>query len=108
MAKFYHKNNINLGIGLGLLLPITTFYLLHGIYILMADSGLLQTNLSEAFRQRTIALLAIATDIFLVQYYRKNRLLGQSLRGVLIAMAILSIIWMIYFLPDMFAPHPKN
>ncbi len=102
MAKFYQKNNLQLGIGIGLLLPAILFYGLHGIYKLWAETGNLQTNISTGFRERTIALLAIAIDIIPMRYYQKNRYWIDSMRGVTIAMAGLSVLWMVYFIPDLF------
>ena len=102
MAKFYQKNNLQLGIGIGLLLPIIVFYGLHGIYQLLEQNGSLQTNISPGFRLRTIALFSIASDIIPMRFYQKNRHWIDSMRGVTIAMAGLAVIWMIYFLPGLF------
>jgi len=102
MTKFYQKNNLQLGIGIGLLLPIIFFFLLQGIYGLLEQNGALANSISVSFRERTIALLAIAIDVIPMRYYQKNRYWIDSLRGVTIAMGGLAIIWMIYFIPDMF------
>ena len=103
MAKFYQKNNLQLGIGIGLLLPFGLYYLLHGIYALLEQNGSLTNSISVVFRERTIALLAIAIDVIPMRYYQKNRYWIDSMRGVTIAMGALAFIWMIYFIPNMFA-----
>ncbi len=102
MAKFYQKNNLQLGIGVGLLLPILVYYLLHGLYALLEQNGTLVNSISVEFRERTIALLAIAVDVIPMRYYQKNRYWMDTMRGVTIAMGALAIIWMIYFVPGMF------
>lgn len=101
MAKFYQKNNLQLGIGIGLLLPFALFYLLQGLYSLLGDQTI--NSIGIDFRQRTIALLAIAIDVIPMRYYQKNRYWIDTMRGVTIAMAVLAVIWLIYFLPTMFA-----
>jgi len=102
MAKFYQKNNLQLGIGIGLLLPIAFYFLLHGIYALLEQNGGLANSISVEFRERTIALLAVASDVIPMRYYQKNRYWMDTMRGVTIAMGALAFIWMIYFIPDMF------
>ncbi len=102
MSKFYQKNNLQLGVGIGLLLPIIVFYSLHGIYALLEQNGSLANSISVEFRERTIALLAIAIDVIPMRYYQKNRYWIDSMRGVTIAMGALAFIWMIYFIPGLF------
>ncbi|HHB79102.1 MAG TPA: hypothetical protein ENK85_07705 [Saprospiraceae bacterium] len=102
MTKFYQKNNLQLGIGIGLLLPLLVYFLLHGIYAILEQNGHLANSISVEFRQRTIALLAIAIDVIPMRYYQKNRFWVDTMRGVTIAMAVLAFTWMIYFVPGIF------
>lgn len=102
MAKFYQKNNLQLGIGIGLMLPFLLYFILDGAYSVMEANGTIKNSIGAEFGQRTIALLAVAIDVIPMRYYQKNRYWVDTMRGVTIAMGGLAIIWLIYFLPNMF------
>ncbi len=100
MAKFYQKNNLQLGISIGLILPMVVYFTLTSLYTLLAQTGVVQNNLSSSFSERTIGLLAIAFNVIPMRYYQKHRMWGRTMQGVTISMALLAIIWMIFYLPS--------
>ncbi len=101
MAKFYQKNNLQLGIAISLILSMSVYFILTSLYALLAQKGMVHNNLSSSFSERTIGLLAIAVNVIPMRYYQKHRIWGRTMQGVTIAMALLSIIWMIFYLPGM-------
>ena len=103
MAKFYQKNNLQLGISIGLILPIIFYFIFMGIYMLLENNGILQHNLSDEFSERTIALLALAVDIVPMRYYQKKKFWVNTMRGVTIAMSGLAFVWMVYYIPGLFS-----
>ena len=102
MAKFYQRNNLQLGIAIGIILPLILYFFLQTVYTVLAQQGFLRNNLSTSFSERTIGLLAIASNIIPMRYYQKHRFMVNTMRGVTIAMAVLAIIWMIFYLPEIF------
>ncbi len=87
----FRKNNLNIGIGLGLLLPLAVFGALYGI-----------THLALIpLKVRTLALLSICANIFLTTQFRKNRA-NESVRGLVVATVGLSILWIFWFGQEIF------
>ncbi len=80
------RNNLNIGIGLGILLPLITFVILNGL-----------TNVANiSFKERTIALICICLNGLLMQFY-KNLRANESVRGLVLATVGLCAIWFIYY-----------
>lgn len=86
------KNDLYLGIGIGILVPILIFFCLYG--------GNEAFHLP--FKMRTIALIALFINTILVQRTGKTKMLKLS-RGIVIATFILCIVWSIWFLPELLA-----
>jgi hypothetical protein len=48
---------------------------------------------AEDFRTRTLALIAICANLFIMQFYRKSHYHHETTRGMLVASMILVGIW---------------
>jgi predicted tellurium resistance membrane protein TerC len=82
----FRKNNLNIGIGLGIIFPMLFFGIVLGI-----------TNLTSVnFKLRSVALIGLCSNMILMQIFRKNRS-NESIRGVVFATIGLAAIWFIYF-----------
>lgn len=93
----FQKNLVISGLVVGLLLPAALFAMLYQAFELLELRGLASgAGLSENFRVRTLALLAIAGNLLPMQAYRKRRF-ELSMRGVVIAVGLYAIAWVIYF-----------
>ena len=92
-----NQNKLITGIILGLAFPIITFLFLYNIFNLLELQGLASAKgLSPDFRRRTIAILAIAVNLVLLNLYRRTRR-DQAMRGVVIATTALAVAWVIVF-----------
>jgi hypothetical protein len=89
---FFRRNNLNIGLGLGILVPMTVFGLLFGL------TGLTGLN----FKTRTLALIAICLNMLLVSNFRKNRA-NESIRGLVIATVVMAFVWFAWFYKDITA-----
>ncbi len=87
----FRKNNLNIGIGLGLMLPIILFGSLYGC---------LQIGLP--LKIRTIALIAICANAISIHLFRKNRA-GESVRGEALATFGLAALWIFNFYQEISA-----
>jgi hypothetical protein len=82
----FRRNNLQIGIGLSLLLAILIFSILNGVTQVA----------SLAFKVRTLALISICFNMFLIRQFRKNRA-GESIRGVVLTTVGLSVLWIVWF-----------
>ncbi len=81
------KNNVNFGIGMGLLCPLVVY---GALWTLTHWGG-------KAFlREQTTALIAICANLLLVQHFR-GRFMGEALRGVTLATVILAMLWLLSY-----------
>lgn len=82
----FRRNNLNIGIGLGIFIPILSFLLLDLVIHL--------TKLP--LKVRTIALIGICVNGILIQVFKRNRA-NESIRGTVLATVGLCIIWSLYY-----------
>ena len=87
----FRKNNLNIGIGLGLCVPLAVFGVLYGI----VQAGL-------PLKMRTISLIAICANMLLMRPFRLNRS-GDSVRGVVFATVGLAALWIFNFYQEISA-----
>ena len=87
----FRKNNLNIGIGLGLMLPIIVFYVLLGV-----------VKMGLPLKIRTIALIAICANALAINLFRRNRA-GESMRGMVLATVAMAAIWIFYFYQEISA-----
>ncbi len=83
------KNDLYLGLGIGILFPILVFLCLFGA----------NEAFHLPFKMRTIALIALFMNTILIQRSGKTKWLKLS-RGIVIATFVLCIVWLIWFLPE--------
>ena len=97
----FQKNYILHGLIIGLLLPAVLFVMLYQVFELLELRGLASgEGLSESFRIRTLALIAIAANILPMQAYRKRRF-EAAMRGIVIAVGVYALAWVLYFGPSL-------
>jgi hypothetical protein len=93
----FNRNDVLPGLLIGLLLPVAGFAILYQLFNLMelwgAASG---TGLSANFRERTLAIVAIALNLIPLNIYRGRRW-ESAMRGVVIATGILSFAWVVRY-----------
>jgi hypothetical protein len=96
------RNRIPTGLIPGLLLPITIFAILYALFSLLEKQGVASgSGLAVNFRERTLAIVAIAINILLINVFRGRRW-ENAMRGVVIATGILAIVWLVRFGPGLF------
>jgi uncharacterized membrane protein len=82
----FRKNNINIGIGLGILVPMIIFGLLSS-YINMTGVNI---------KLRTAAIISICFNMIVLHFFKKNRA-AKSVQGIVLATVGLCLVWLIYF-----------
>ena len=94
---FLNKDAILAGAVLGTLIPFVGYALILEIYDKLASSGMISdSGLSQTFRLRTIALLAICLNLIpFIVYNRKWYY--NTMRGIVFPTVIYAAIWFIYF-----------
>jgi len=91
------KNEIWVGLILGLLLPIIGFGILYGIFAYLDRADAVSNiGLGEDFRLRTIGIVSIGLNAILLNKKNKKRA-TRSMRGIVLATFIYIIVWLIYF-----------
>ncbi len=90
------KDNLIFGLVVGVALPIifAAFAMILLEQIIKMGGG--QGSEAPMVRVRTVYLIGLCVNIFLVNYYKKLRY-DLSMRGVVIATSILAIGWVIKF-----------
>ncbi len=88
------RNTIGYGMTAGIALPVVVFLLLHGLFAAFDAAGWTSgIPLSENFRARTIALVALASNAILLQRFQKRRM-WQAMRGVVFPTFVFIVLWM--------------
>jgi hypothetical protein len=88
-----NRNLFWTGLVVGLLLPAVSFMILYQVFSLLEIKGAASgTGLSPNFRERTLAILAIAFNLIPLNIYRRRRW-DLSIRGVVVATSLLAIFW---------------
>jgi hypothetical protein len=88
----FRRNNLNIGIGLGLLVPTVSFVFLYGLVTLFGLN----------MKTRTLALIAVCLNMLIVSFFRKNRA-SESIRGAVIATVVMALGWFAWFYQDIMA-----
>ncbi len=101
---FYHimlrKNNLYIGLGLGILLPLISYAVLLTVFEqLDALHWTSQQGLSFKFRTRTLSMIAICCNLIPVQIYQRLRA-NEIVRGLAIITVVLAMIWLFTFGKD--------
>lgn len=91
------RDEIWVGLVYGILLPTAGFLLLYNLFALLEIKGAASgTGFSENFRERTLAIVAIASNLFILSRFRKLRW-ERAMRGVVIATSILALVWLMMY-----------
>ena len=91
------KDSVITGLLIGLIVP----YVGWAIWITLFEQldflgAATSVGLSESFRERTTALLAISTNILPFLYANRNKFFDM-MRGIIFPTVMLSIAWLFYF-----------
>lgn len=92
-----NRNELWVGLLLGVLFPALSFILLYQIFNLLEIGGAASsTGFSPNFRERTLAIVAIAANLILLNLYKKRRW-DLAMRGVVVATGVLALIWVLKY-----------
>lgn len=86
------KNEIWIGLLVGLLLPFVGYAVLLTVSDYLTESGFAAVG----FRPRSIALIAICLNIVPMNIFMARQK-GQSMRGILIMTIVYAVVWFLYF-----------
>lgn len=90
----FQRDEIWVGLLYGILYPVAAFFLLYNLFSLLEIKGAASgAGFSENFRERTLAIVAIALNLFVLSRFRKLRR-EKAMRGVVIATAVLALLWL--------------
>jgi len=91
------RDELWVGLLYGILLPAAGFLVLFNLFSLLEIKGAASgAGFSENFRERTLAIVAIALNLFLLSRFRKLRW-ERAMRGVVIATALLAFVWLFLY-----------
>ncbi len=92
------KNAIWVGLLMGLFLPLVAYALLLTLFEQLEMAGMLsRQGFSPKFRERTLSIVAICLNVFVLNYYARRRFFMNTLRGIVIATFICVVIWLANF-----------
>ena len=93
----FNRNEIWAGLIFGVLLPFFGFLILYNLFGFLEMQGAASgEGFSANFRERTLAIVAIALNLIPLNIYRRRRW-DLAMRGVVIATAVLAGIWLFRF-----------
>ncbi len=91
------KDSIPLGLIIGLLVPFVGYAALLEIYDqLAAQQVISDLGMTNNFRERTIALLAVCFNLIPFIYYNRLRFFN-TMRGLVFPTVLLAVVWLFYF-----------
>lgn len=97
-----NKNALWVGLVLGLLIPALIFTILYQLFSLLEIRGAASgTGFSQNFRERTLAIVALAGNLWLLNFYRRRRW-ELTMRGVVIATTLLALGWLFVYGVNLF------
>lgn len=92
-----NKNALWVGLLLGLLLPSLTYIMLWQVFSLLETKGAASgAGFSENFRERTLGIVSLASNLFLLKLYQRRRW-ELAMRGVVVATTLLALVWLYIF-----------
>lgn len=92
------KNAVWAGLLLGLILPVVAYAVLLMLFEQLDALGILsRPSATPRFRERTLSIVAIALNVFVLNYYSKRRFFLQTVRGIVIATFIGIAAWAAIF-----------
>lgn len=92
-----NRNEIWVGLIFGLLLPVFGYIILYQVFSLLEIKGAASgAGFTPNFRERTLAIVAIALNLIPLNIFRMRRW-DLSMRGVVIATAVFAFVWLFRF-----------
>lgn len=92
-----NRNLLWIGLLLGILFPALTYILLLQLFSMLETKGAASgAGFSADFRERTLGIVALASNLFLLNLYRRRRW-DHAMRGVVIATSLLALCWVYFF-----------
>lgn len=91
MRSFFKRDSLWLGIIIGLLLPVTTYFLIQLILIIVGGEY-------HAFRKSTIYLLSIFVNLIPFRYYLVKLKFDKTGRGILLDTFAMAILFFFFYL----------
>lgn len=83
-----------MGIIAGLVSPVIVYAILFVLYEFLDTMGVFSDiGFAEDFRTRTLALIAICSNLVVMQFFRRSHWRHETIRGMLIASMLLVGIW---------------
>ncbi len=97
------KNNLPIGLAIGILFPIFGFCIVYGIFDILVSSGLMDEAASglRSKRMRTITLMGICCNIYWIRRLNQ-RFTDQTLRGVVIGTMLWAVVWFVLYYSDLY------
>ncbi|MBK7408044.1 MAG: hypothetical protein IPL49_17475 [Saprospirales bacterium] len=93
----FNRNSLLYGLLIGLLIPVVVsaglFLFFKGLDLLNIGSTI---GFRPLFRERTITLIGIVANAFIVNRFNKKRF-TESMRGISIATVVYVVIWLVVF-----------
>ncbi len=92
------KNAVWVGLLMGLFLPLVAYALFLTLFEQLEMAGLVsRQGFSPKFRERTLSIVAIALNVFVLNYYMRRRFFIHTMRGIVIATVVCVAIWLANF-----------
>lgn len=93
----FHKDSLPLGLLIGLVVPFVGYAILLELYDQLALSQMASdAGMTENFRSRTVALLAVCFNLIPFTIYNRNRCFN-TMRGLVFPTVLLAVTWFFYF-----------
>lgn len=91
------RNIIFTGLLVGIAMPLAIFAILYNLLHLLEIKGAASgEGFATNFRERTVAIAAIAFNVFPMRIYQRKKW-DYAMRGIVVATGILAIAWLIMF-----------
>ncbi|MPM05194.1 hypothetical protein SDC9_51482 [bioreactor metagenome] len=87
MKSFFRRDNFWLGIGISLVLPVLTYFLLQLISMIFATPN------GEIFKKSTDQLLAVCSNLIPFRYYLVKLKADKTGKGIMLITFVMAIIY---------------
>jgi dolichyl-phosphate-mannose--protein O-mannosyl transferase len=92
-----NRDKLWIGLLIGLVVPFVGYAIILMILeALGASESLAEKNLNFDFKERTLALLALALNLIPMRIFMR-KYMNKALRGLVLATLVYGLVWMVYF-----------
>lgn len=91
MRSFFKRDSLWLGIIIGIILPVLTYFLIHLILLMLGGEH-------ATFRKSTIYLLSIFVNLAPFRYYLVKQKFDKTGRGILLDTFLMAIVFFYFYL----------